>query len=73
MFTLALPFDTDDPEFVRGVEIGMVYARLHIEALPICVLMHEGNAEMCLRLAEAMECGVRADYLGDGWIEVTFS
>lgn len=53
---LVLPFDTDDPEFVRGVELGMLYER-------ICLMpggveqwscqIHTSNLEMALRIVEA--------------------
>lgn len=71
-FELLIPFDTDDPEFVRGIEVGMLHARLvHGGQSPVYGIVHATNAEMMLRLAEAHHVPVRADDLGD-WLAVEF-
>lgn len=70
-FDLALPFDTDDPEFVRGVEVGQVWEVLKTGE-PFARTIHATNAEMVLRMAEAMEREVGSEELGNGWIEVSF-
>jgi hypothetical protein len=71
-FHMTLPFDTDSAEFVRGVEVGLMYARLQVEPLPIVALAHVENAEMCMRLAEAAGCTAQAQDVGGGWVEVVF-
>ena len=49
---LVLAFDTDAPEFARGVEVGLTYARVcqsrRDESLEFTV--HANNAEMIIRL-----------------------
>ena len=53
---IVLPFDTDDPEFTRGVEIGMVYealTRLPPEAVSYERTIHTSNLEMLLRVADS--------------------
>lgn len=74
-FELIVEFDTDDESFARGVEVGMLWQRLHAEPLPIDVVVHANNAEMALRLAEARGASVRADQLGadhNDWLSLTF-
>lgn len=68
---LALAFDRDDPEFARGVEVGMVMQRLAVEGAPMTATMHVSNAEMAMRLAEAGGVIVTAEDLGD-WLLVRF-
>jgi len=72
-YELVVPFDTDEPEFVRGVEIGMLHQRLRAEPLPITATIHATNAEMALRLAEAHGASASADDLGSDFLEVTYS
>ena len=72
-FQLVLPFDTDSPEFARGVEVGMLYQRLTSEPRPISALIREASAEMALRMAEALGVSVHAEDRGQDWVEVTFT
>lgn len=72
-YTLAIAFDTDDAEFCRGVEVGMIYGRLLAEPRPVLAVVHASNAEMMLRLAEATSTSVRSVDLDEDWLEVTFS
>lgn len=69
-FALALPFDTDDPEFRRGVEIGMLWARLDHEDR-FSATIHADNAEMVLRVMEAKDVSFAASPLGEDWLAVT--
>lgn len=71
-FTLALAFDRDSSDFARGVEVGMIHARLSVEGIPLRVWAHAENAEMILRLAEAHGCSAVAAEIGGDWLEVTF-
>jgi hypothetical protein len=64
-----LPFDTDDPEFARGVEVGMLYAEL------TCTGEFEGivrgsNTEMVMRIAEKRGLPFVADSLDGDWFVV---
>jgi hypothetical protein len=69
-----LPFDTDEPEFVRGFEAGHVWTKLRgSDERQFSV--HADNAEMMLRIAEALDLCVSSEDLdgSDGtWLEVTF-
>lgn len=75
-FELALQFDTDDPAFARGVEVGLLYAGVRSASLGgvsrYSRTVHAINAEMVLRIAEALQVPVQSEELGDEWLEVTF-
>jgi hypothetical protein len=68
---LLLPFDVDEPEFVRGFEAGRVWSMLHASHEREFVV-HASNAEMMLRIAEAMEGSVQSVDLDETWMEVEF-
>lgn len=67
---LVLPFDTDDPEFRRGVEAGALWAHLEHEPY-VAKTVHVDNAEMVMRIAEALRLPFTAEPAGDPWIHVT--
>jgi len=67
-----LAFDRDAPEFVQGVEVGVLYERLRSGVRPVESTVHAANAEMVLRLADAFDCPVRSEELGDEWLAVVF-
>lgn len=67
-FGLVLPFDTDDPEFVRGWEAAEVWHDL--TTLPGWVAryertIHTSNLEMVLRIVERTEWTLRAEAATD--------
>lgn len=66
---LVLAFDTDEPEFTRGVEAGMLWERLERDGCA-AQLVSAANAEMVMRMAEARRLEFRADDLGGGWLHV---
>lgn len=68
-FGLALPFDTDDPEFCRGVEAGRLWEQL--KKLDECVdqTIHATNAEMAIRMCEALDREFSAEPIDDTWVE----
>jgi hypothetical protein len=68
--SLVLPFGTDDPEFRRGVEIGMLWARLDHEDR-FSATIHADNAEMILRVMEAKGVSFTASPLDENWLAVT--
>lgn len=68
--SLVLPFDTDEPEFSRGVEVGMIWARLDHE-YPVHATVRAENAEMVMRIAEARGLSFAAEPLSDDWLAVT--
>lgn len=71
-FELVLPFDRDQPEFARGVEIGMLYERLRSGFLPVEAMVNEANIEMILRLAETFGVSAKSEDHGGDWLTVTF-
>jgi hypothetical protein len=71
---LLLPFDTDNEDFTRGFEAGHVWTRLRDSGFEQTTFtVHAENAEMMLRIAEALGVTVQSEELGDGWLEVEFS
>lgn len=78
---LVLPFDTDDPEFARGVECGRLWEQMEVidyqEAdlplgLTIKQIIHGTNAEMVMRMCGAKGWSFEAEFIDDGhWVEVT--
>lgn len=71
-YELLVAFDRDEPEFARGVEIGMLYERLLRDPEPVVAQIHADNAEMALRVGESLGLRVRARDLNDDWLEVTY-
>ena len=70
---LLLPFDTDDPQFARGFELGRLWNLLRDNpADSIEETVHASNAEMLLRLAEATARSVRTVDIDDTWLTATF-
>jgi hypothetical protein len=68
-YSLVLPFDSDAPEFTRGFEAGMLWERMeHADTLEATV--HDGNAEMIMRMCEARGWAFQAECLADGWMYV---
>lgn len=66
------------PEFMRGVEIGIVYERVRRGELGPH-LMHASNTPRIFALAEGLGLKVRAEPVGEGeveqddeWYDVTF-
>lgn len=49
---LSLPFDTDDPEFTRGFQVGMIYGKFFHPDEHGEVIVSAENAEMLARLIE---------------------
>jgi|GraSoiStandDraft_4_1057263.scaffolds.fasta_scaffold1129181_2 hypothetical protein len=71
-YTLVLPFDTDDPEFVRGFEVGRLWERMKLTPEPFEETVHSTNAEMVMRMAEAQKRLVSGTELDDMWMTVSF-
>ncbi len=69
---LALAFDTDDAEFARGVEIGRLWERLRAEAEVVVEMVHLANAEMVLRIADALGRPVVSEEHDATWMTVRF-
>lgn len=69
--SLVLEFDTPGSDFVRGVEVGRLWAQLASDE-PIVQQVHASNAEMLLRMAEATGRPLRADILDETWLLAHF-
>ncbi len=72
-FALALAFDTDEPEFVRGFELGRLWEQLQADPeRDVNQLVHISNAEMVLRLAESCGRDVSGEERDGTWMMVRF-
>lgn len=74
-YGLILPFDREgeqDEPFAMGFECGRLWEIAKATPDEFSQSVHAENAEMVLRMAEALGRGVRSEELGDEWIEVTF-
>ena len=69
-YGLLLPFDTDEPEFARGVEVGILWQRLETEP-SVRATINARNAEMVMRIAEAKGLPFAAEPLTDEWLSVS--
>lgn len=63
-YGLALPFDSDDPEFTRGVEIGRLWEQFK-QPVAFEQTIHVENAEMVLRILEATHRRGHVDFTAD--------
>lgn len=73
-YSLLLEFDSDEPAFTRGVEVGRLWTILADADLhEVTETVHASNAEMMLRLAEARGFDVQSEDLDETWIVVTFT
>lgn len=62
-------FDTDDPEFQRGFEIGVLWERLRSDG-SCHMAVSVANAEMVIRVAQAFGCQFSGTELGEDQISV---
>lgn len=72
-YLLCVAFDTDEPEFARGVEIGRLWECLH--ACPdgdVAHQIHITNAEMVLRIGDALSRSVDSTEQDETWMLVVF-
>lgn len=72
-YVCALKFDTSTPDFVRGVEVGRLWATIKQSPGPVEEIVHASNAEMVLRIAEATGRSVRSEEVDETWLLVKFS
>jgi hypothetical protein len=73
-FSLVLAFDSDDPEFARGCEVGTVWEALrHTDPWDShSATVYGSNAEMMLRIAEATGRPLTTHDSDPDWISVLF-
>lgn len=62
---LMVQYDTDDPEFARGVQVGMIWQLLNGGVEEFEMPVYLTNAEMVLRLCEATGYTYTARYEDD--------
>jgi len=73
-----LEFDTDEVEFTRGVELGIVwivlkgYVHAPMQVAPPTFQVHASNSEMMLRVAESYDLEFSAEIIDDDWTSITF-
>ena len=74
-YSLLLPFDTDDREFARGFEAGMLWRDLDVLAAgkTLTTSLHDDNALMLERVAHARGCSYRLLDARPGWLDVEFT
>ena len=72
---LDLAFDTDEPEFARGFEAGLLWGKLQeLDSYSSAtVMIHATNAEMAMRMAQ--ECGMKftAEDVDETFVVVRFA
>jgi hypothetical protein len=71
-YEMLLPFDSDEPQFTLGFEMGRIWAETEDTEGEREFTIHAANVEMVLRIAEARLMNVTSVELGDEWLEVTF-
>lgn len=69
---LLMPFDTDDPQFVRGFEAGQLWERLSQRPDEHSVTLHSTNMQMAIRTASAKGYAVEFQQEDNTWIEARF-
>jgi hypothetical protein len=63
-----LLLDSDDPEFCRGVEAGRLWEQLKTGE-SVEQTIHATNAEMAIRMCEALDREFSAEELDETWVE----
>jgi hypothetical protein len=72
--SLLLAFDSDEPAFARGFELGRIWTLL--QSSPddeVSEHAHASNAEMLLRMAEATGRQLHTVDLDDTWVLATYA
>lgn len=70
---LLLAFDADG-EFVRGFEAGRLWTQLQDEEQHEALIgqpLHASNAEMILRMGEALSLSITAEPQDENWLAIT--
>lgn len=70
-FSAVLPFDTDEKEFRRGVEIGMLWAQTQLGVGLIQQIVHSDCAEMIIRLSESAGYSFGAEIIDEHFMNIT--
>lgn len=64
-----LTFDSQNPEFLRGFEAGLIWSYAYnLGALD--AVIHSSNAEMVMRICEVLDLPFRGEPVNDGLIRI---
>lgn len=75
-YDLILAFDREgdeDAPFAFGFECGRLWEMAKANEEEFSETVHAENAEMVLRMGEALGRAVRSEEIGNDWLEVTFA
>lgn len=72
-YGLVVAFDTDDPEFTRGFEAGLLWAAMEANDESIERMIHGTNAEMVMRMATAKGYRYQGEDVGHDWLHVVLA
>lgn len=65
-FTIILPFDSDNEEFVRGFEAGRIWTLMEENPDKLMgLIFHATNAEMVMRMIEQKGLKLKAKFTSD--------
>jgi hypothetical protein len=71
-YRLVHAYDSDDPEFVRGAEVGALEAKVQLLGdVVIHDVMRRSNEEMVRRIAEGAGRAWSAQPIDETWMDVT--
>lgn len=72
VFVPFVEYDSGDPEFIRGAEIGYLEAKIELlGSVTIRELVRQSNGEMLQRLTAAAGRTFSTETLDDEWMSVT--
>lgn len=70
-FSVILPFDTDEKEFRRGVEVGVLWAQTQLGVGIIQQMIHSDCAEMIIRISESAGYSFCAEIIDENFMNIT--
>jgi hypothetical protein len=71
-YVLLLPFDSDHSEFIRGFEVGRMWADLTSHERTEFTI-HPSNLAMALRIGDALGMSVVSEDVSNDFVEVRFN
>lgn len=72
-YSCVLAFDTNDPMFTYGFELGALWVDLEQNPHePIEQTLHTRNTEMCMRIAESLDLEHEAEIHDETWMTVRY-
>lgn len=72
-YILMLQFDSDNPEFTRGFEAGIIYNKCQNNIDVVDQNIHASNSEMVIRICELFEKKFVGQLLDDDWMCITIT